>query len=194
MIEPGQPFLRHTARTGIARRAGLALASGLLLVVSACGFDAQTLAPYTPAAGVNVNVGDGPNGQAAASTIQVRGLLILSSEAGQGFLSGSLYTQGSDALTGVSGYAIKPDGSQGAPIVATISDPVMVTNGNLVVLTDRQPITLTSSDLAPGLSANLTLTFADAGAEQVLVPIGDATVPPYNTISPSPSPSASPSS
>ena len=46
---------------------------------AACGFDVQTNQPYTPAEGVNYDVGNPP--------VQVRNLMILSREDGVGFLS-----------------------------------------------------------------------------------------------------------
>jgi hypothetical protein len=62
----------------------LGLLAGLaLLATSGCGFDAQTLQPYTPAMGVNADVG-------ADRGIHVRNLLIVSRERGQGFVSASL--------------------------------------------------------------------------------------------------------
>ena len=43
---------------GLRALAALLLSLGLLLVAAACGIDAQTLRPYTPAEGINVDVGD----------------------------------------------------------------------------------------------------------------------------------------
>ena len=184
---------RHPSNQRPLRRVAVALSAGLLLLVSACGFDAQTLVPYTPGNGVNVNVGDGPNDQPIASTVQVRGLMVVSDQAGEGYLGASLYTEASDTLTAVTGYAIKMDGSQGSAITAVISSPIAISTSQLVVLADQPRITMTSADLAPGLSANLTLTFASAGSRQVLVPVVDGTIAPYNQVA-SPTPSASPSS
>lgn len=187
------PSNRHASERRPLRRLALGLSAGLLFVVSACGFDAQTLSPYTPGSGVNVNVGGGPNGQPVASTVQVRGLMVISDQAGDGYLGGSLYTENSDSLTAVTGYAVKADGSHGSTITAVLSTPITVANSQLVVLTDQTRITMTSADLAPGLSADLTLTFAHAGSQQVLVPVVDGAIPPYNQIA-SPTPSAPPSS
>ena len=65
-----------------------------MLVVGACGTDAQTLRPYTPAEGVNVDVGDPSDAQ---SVVHVRNLLIISKAPGSGVLSASLVTDGRDA-------------------------------------------------------------------------------------------------
>ena len=49
--------VRPAARGPRSRRSPAVLLLALLLVVSACGMDAQTSQPYTPAEGVNVDVG-----------------------------------------------------------------------------------------------------------------------------------------
>ena len=43
------------------------------------------------------------------------------------------------------------------------------------MLTHSAPITVSSPDLAAGLTARLTLTFAKAGEATVVVPVMDAT-------------------
>jgi hypothetical protein len=156
------------------------LSLGVVLTASACGMNVQTNKPYTPADGINLDVG----------SVHVRNLMILSRTAGEGFLSASLMSTGTDALVGVSGNAIKSDGSQGAAITATVPNPVALGTNKLVVLTQRSQITLKSADLQPGLTAQLVLTFSAAGEVTVLAPVVDANQPDYSTITPSASPSA----
>ena len=170
----------------VRRLAGLLAALGLLLAVAACGTGAQTLRPYTPAEGVNLDVGDQYDLQ---SVVHVRNLLIISKEAGSGVLSATLVTDGRDQLTGVSGFAIKADGSQGAPLTVTLTNTVSIANRAQVVLTDQTRIGVRSRDLLAGLTASLTLTFAKAGEATVIVPVVDGTQPQYATISPAPTPS-----
>jgi hypothetical protein len=157
-----------------------------VLVVGACGNDAQTLRPYTPAEGVNIDVG---NPSDVENVVHVRNLLIISKEAGSGVLSASLVTDGRDQLTGVTGYAIKSDGSQGAPLTVTLGNSVSIANRAQIVLTDQAPIGVRSADLAPGLTASMTLTFANAGEVTVIVPVVDGNEPQYASISPAPTPS-----
>lgn len=164
--------------------ASLLLAVGLLLTAAACGNDAQTLRPYTPGEGVNVDVGDPSD---SANLVAVRNLLIISKAPGSGVLSASIVTDGRDELTGVTGSAIKPDGSTGATFTATLPDSVTFANRAQVVLTDRAPIGIFSADLAPGLTANMTLTFANAGETTLIVPVVDGNAPQYASISPAPS-------
>jgi hypothetical protein len=170
---------------GVRALAALLLSLGLLLT-AACGTDAQTLRPYTPGEGVNVDVGDPAD---VENQVYVRNLLIISSAPGVGIVSGSLVTDGRDQLSGISGVPIKADGSEGAPFTATLSNTVSIANGALVVLTEGSPITVRSPDLLAGLTARMTLTFAKAGEVTVVVPVMDGTEPQYATISPEPTPS-----
>lgn len=175
-----------SARGVRGRLVALLAVLGLVLVVGACGNDAQTLRPYTPAEGVNIDVG---NPSDVENVVHVRNLLIISKEAGSGVLSASLVTDGRDQLTGVTGYAIKSDGSQGAPLTVTLGNSVSIANRAQIVLTDQAPIGVRSADLAPGLTASMTLTFANAGEVTVIVPVVDGNEPQYASISPAPTPS-----
>ena len=179
---------RRSGSTHRVRGRGLvALLSvlGLLLGLGACGTDAQTLKPYTPAEGVNLDVG---NPADLENVVHVRNLLIISREPGSGILSASLVTDGRDQLTEVTGFAIKADGSQGAPLTVTLTDTVSIANRAQVVLTDS-PIRVESADLAPGLTASITLTFAKVGEATVIAPVVDGNEDQYRSISPAPTPS-----
>ena len=173
---------------GLALRGGasLLLVIALLLVSGACGQDVQTNRPYTPAEGVNFDVGDPavPN-----KVVHVRNLAIISFAPVEGILSGSIVTGDRDALTAVSGTPLKVDGTEGAPFTATIPNTVSVANGALVVLTDQSPIMLKSPDLAPGLDASVTLAFQNAGEETLRVPVVDGNEGPYVSLKPTPTPS-----
>jgi hypothetical protein len=167
-------------RSLVATLLGLAL----LTLVSACGMNAQTLQPYTPADGVNFDVGP------ADEAVQVRNLMILSREDGVGYVSASIVAEERDALTAVAGHPIKLDGSEGTAFETTLPNPVGLTPGVLVVLTDRELIEVKSPDLIMGGAAELTLTFSTAGEHTVRVPVVDADQPDYETVTPSPTPSS----
>jgi len=147
----------------------------------------DTNQPYTPAEGVNVDVGDAadPN-----KVVHVRNLSIISWAPGEGVVSGSIVTAGRDSLTGVSGTPIKADGSEGAPFTGTIPSTVSVANGLQVVLTDQPPIIVKSPALKAGLDAIVTLQFANAGDVTTRAPIVDGNVGPYVSLKPSATPSA----
>ena len=164
----------------------LLLAIGLLLATGACGTNAQTLQPYTPGEGINLDVG---NPSDPRNVVYVRNLLIISKAPGQGVLSGTLLTDGRDELTEVTGTAIKTDGTAGAAFSGTLTNTVSFANGAPIVLTDRSRIAVNSPDLAAGLSATVTLQFRKAGEARTVVPVVDGNEPQYATISPAPAPS-----
>ena len=187
----GRRTLRRGARGWSLRNgANLLVVIGLLLVAGGCGMDVQTNRPYTPAEGVNFDVGDPatPN-----EVVHVRNLLIISWQPGEGLLSGSIVTGGRDSLTGVTGAPIKVDGTEGAPFTVTVPSTVAVANGLQVVLTDQAPIILKSPDLMAGLDAIVTLQFDNAGEMTRQVPIVDGNEGQYRTVSPSPTPTPTPS-
>jgi hypothetical protein len=158
---------------------------GLLLVAGACGRNAQTDQPYTPAEGSNIDVGNPANPD---EVVHVRNLLIISHAPGEGIVSATIVTDGRDALTSVSGMPIKVDGTEGAPFTDTISNTVPIADGALVVLTDQSPITVKSPDLMAGLDAVVTLTFQNAGEVTLKAPVVDGNEPQYATLKPTPTP------
>lgn len=176
-----------TWRTGIVGRiAGVCASAGLIFGLSACGFDVQTLQHYQPSDGVDINVAVGTGGQPDTKTIKVRGLMILAKSDTSGFLSATFTTGTADELTGVTGTVLKPDDSEGTALKARLSSPVQLKANQSVVLVDRQDVKITADKLRPGLNAKLTLTFANAGSQQVTVPIVDGNNPTYRNVSPSP--------
>ena len=167
----------HISRLGTA----LLLSLGLVLTVSACGMHVQTNDPYTPAEGVNFDIG----------TVSVRNLMILSRTEGSGFLSATMVSDERDALIGVAGNVIKVDGTDGSPLEVALANPVALGNSVLVVLTNRPLTTVQSPDLAPGLTVKMVLTFSTAGEQTIIVPVVDSAAPEYATITPTPSATAS---
>ena len=166
--------------------AALLLSFGLVGLLGACGFGAQTLQPYTPADGTNLDIG-------TDAALKIRNLVIISRAKGEGIVSASLVGNTEDQLTSVTVVPAKPDSSAGTPATATPPAPISLGGGSLVVLTDQQPLlTVRAPDLAPGLSADVTLQFAKAGAVTLRCPVVDGTAGQWQTISPSPSPSPTP--
>lgn len=157
---------------------------GAALLLTGCGFNAQTLQPYTPAQGVNVDTGD----------VKVRNLVLVSDDEGRGIVSASLISSRADQLTGIQGTPIKDDGTPGAPLTVSGGEPVDLPANQLVVLTNPQPVlSVSSPDLEPGMIADLTLTFASGATTSLRAPVMGYDDPIYETISPAPaSPTASP--
>jgi hypothetical protein len=187
LTRSGRTGQKSGSARGVRARGLVALLSVLavLLGLGACGTDAQTLRPYTPAEGVNIDVGNPADVQ---SVVNVRNLLIISREPGSGILSASIVTDGRDQLTEVSGFVIKSDGSQGSRLTVTLTNTVRFANRAQIVLTDR-PISVRGADLAPGRTASITLTFANAGEATVIAPVVDGNVDQYRSLSPAPTPS-----
>lgn len=165
-----------------------ACAAGLLLGASGCGFEAQTLQPYTPAEGVNIDVATEPG---IGPVVMVRGLMIISDTDGQGFLSAALVVERSDTLVDVSGVPIGPDGAQGPPLTVTVPDGLTLepAEGAVVLVDDRTVVTVEGEGLVAGLTAELTLSFAEAGDVTLIVPIVE--LDDYSTVTPPPDPVAS---
>jgi hypothetical protein len=171
----------HASSRVVRLGAALLLTLGLLLSSAACGMNVQTLNPYTPAEGVNFDLG----------SIHLRNVMVLSRTDGEGYLSASLVSDAPDALLSVTGTVMKADGSDGTPLTVTLPDPVALGNNNMVVLTDRPLITVKSADLQAGLVAKLVFQFSKAGQVTTNAPIVDANQPAYATVTPSTSPSPS---
>lgn len=182
---------RHRLTRGVA---AVTLTLGLTAGLSGCGFDVQTLQPYTPEAGVNTDVS---TEQGVGPTTVVRNLLVISRADGEGFLSAGLSVERPDELVDVTGVAIGPDGQRGAPLQVTLGgDYVLEPAEGLVVLTtDRPVITVSGEGIVAGLTAELTLTFREGGTTTLAVPIVDGLAEDYATVTPAPAPtpSASPS-
>lgn len=180
------PAGRHDGR-GLrsVRRRGGTLLGALVIALGpvACGFEVQTNQPYTPEKGVNVDAGP-------ASSVKIRNLMVVSRAPGEGFLSATMTVSQEDALTGVMGAALKPDGTPGTPLTVTVANPVELGEGALVVLTDRPLITVKSADLLAGLEAQVVLQFREVGEVTTTAPVVDGNQPEFQTISASPSPSS----
>lgn len=188
------PAQAHRAKW--ARRAASAIAAGAIgLSLSGCGFEAQTLQPYTPAEGVNLTVGsEDPAGQG----VKLRNILIIADpKTGEGFLSAAIVAGQDDKILSITGQELSPDGENSKGTVnAELGQPLELPAGQLIILTDGSKLAITGAKLEPGLTAELEMVFAEAGLATVTVPIVDSTKPDYIGVSPSAaasSPASSPS-
>lgn len=187
---------RYPAQPGGARRLALrtaaALAAGALsLSLASCGFEAQTLQPYTPAEGVNLTVGsEDPEGPG----VKLRNILIIANPVtGEGILSAAIVAGKGDKLVAVTGQMLDPDGEAAAgtgELKFDLGDPVELPGRTLVVLTDGRAIAVTGAPLKPGFTAELDLVFDKAGVATVTVPVVNGDKADYVTVSPSPAESA----
>jgi len=162
--------------------------ASLLVLTTGCGFDAQTLQPYTPADGVNFQLG---GTEADEPTLKVRNLLVIADDTGAGFVSASMVVDlGTDTLRSITGVALNANGTDAGAITVSAFPPVPLNANQLVVLTNLAPISV-SGPLKPGLEARLVFTFAQAGEQTIVVPVLDRSDPVYAGVTPSPAASAS---
>jgi len=154
----------------------------LLATIAGCGFNAQTLQPYTPADGVEFSIGQ-PN---SGPVLKVRNLLIVAKPDGTGFLSGSMFvTEGTDELVGVKGQALQSDGTDAGALTVGAFTPLEIGSHALTVLVDQPAITISQANMKAGLTVELTLSFATAGDYTLRVPVIAADNPVWATVSPS---------
>ncbi|MBK8461912.1 MAG: hypothetical protein IPL36_02280 [Nigerium sp.] len=174
---------RHRRRVARALIAGVSAA----LLLTGCGFGAQTLQPYTPAHGVSIDV----TASESNRQLKVRNLLIVAGESGEGVVSASVVSPVADSLVDVSGTPLKADGTKGTPLSVTKAADVALKPDQLVVLTTPEPaVRVASPDLRPGLTADVTLTFASGRTAQAIVPVMSYDDAIYATVSPAPASTA----
>lgn len=181
---------RSIARGPRAVAAGL-LSTALLAGATGCGFDAQTLQPYTPSEGVNVDIG-AVDGRSAP--VKVRALVVVAESEGEGYLSAQIVSDAGDQLTSVTGTALGVEGDPVGRLDIALPGPMTVPAGGSVVLVDQPLVSVEGDGLVAGLTTELTLTFQQAGEATLQVPVVDGDSPGYDTVSPvppTPSPSAS---
>ncbi|WP_460770634.1 hypothetical protein [Mariniluteicoccus flavus] len=159
--------------------AAAVLSIGLALGATACSTP-QTLIPYTPAEGVNIDVKRGTD-----VPLKVRNLLIMTKQKGQGTLVGAIVSQQPDTLTSVNGRLITVKGEPGGTLGPAQAN-VEIRANELVNLLDQPAISLNATDLVPGQTADLVLTFKTAGPVTLRVPVIDGTQEDYKTASPKP--------
>jgi len=155
-----------TARLG--RRTPRRLAAPLviaMLAITGCGagFNAQTNQVYQPADGVSDRSGD----------VYAINLLVVGNDEGDGTLIGTLINQQADddALTEFTASAF--DGTE--ILTSPIEEPVELTPQSGVALQDGSLLSLSGENLTPGDFINLTLTFDNAAALEMQIPIQPAT-------------------
>ncbi|NLT31103.1 MAG: hypothetical protein GXX86_11730 [Propionibacterium sp.] len=159
-----------------------ALAAAVLAGASACGFDAQTLQPYTQSHGVNVDSRTDPDTD--LPLVKVRNLLVVSQEDGQGFLAGAMFSETGDTLTDISITAKNIDGSAGEPVEVALPGPIEIPAGDVAQLFGDETITVTGEQLRMGFSAEVTMTFEEAGDVTVTTPVVDGNLPDFETMQP----------
>lgn len=182
MLKPKSPRVLLAA-------AGAALAVGL----SSCATP-QTLIPYTPAQGVNIDApGLGAPPDSNAVPLKLRNLLIISTGEASGILSGAALAPAAqaDRLLTVEGRPFTVDNVPAAQGYQPANPNLELPAGQLVVLTNGPHIVLSGSQVRPGTVAELKFTFEKSQQQLVMVPIVDGNQPEYRQFT-APTPGAAP--
>ncbi len=157
-------------------RTALLVASATLLLpaVAGCSQEPKVIRPYTPAAGVST----------ANDTVKLRNIVLVN-EDGQARLSGMAVSSTDDAITGVTGDALKADDAVSAPLAPSTTQ-VPLPRNTAVNLTGAG-IQVSSAKLADGLLASITITFAHAEPVTLKAPVIAASDPDFTPAAPTPS-------
>lgn len=172
-------------RTTSVHRAARALVAGLgaALVLTGCGFDAQTLQPYTPSFGTNVD----------ATGVKVRNLVVVAQPNGEGVVSGSLIARADDRLTDMTAVPLLADASDGDPL-SIRGDRVTLPANQLVVLSDQENPIVLSGGLGADTNVRFTLTFDSGATAEVIAPVVSSENPVFSSVTAAPSPTPTPTS
>ena len=160
------------------------MALGVAPLVASCSFgtsnfDAQTNQFYTPAEGVNERSGG----------VDVLNALVVADEAGRGRLVAGLVNNSDltdDALTGVQGAGDDGD------VQGSVQAPIEVVRDAFVQLADEDPVVLEGDAIVPGSFVEVTMTFQEADAVTVQMPVVTAEDDFEGVEIPSASPAATP--
>ena len=115
--------------------------------------------------------------------MKVRNLVVVA-DGSQGYLSGTLVGVKGVTITGVRGYPIKLDGTQGQMLTVTDVGQISVNPNKITVLTDGSFIRVTSPDLRPGLTAEVELSFSQGQPIKTIVPVIDNSHTTFEDIRP----------
>ena len=144
----------------------------------ACGFDAATDRPYTPAAGVNDQTAD----------VDVLSAVIVSTEPGAGTFVASVSNNEQDAEASLD--SISPAG--GASLQAAEFEPVQVPPGGFVNLADEGGIEVTG-DFEAGDFVDVTIGLGNGERLAMSIPVVSNAGDFAGLDGPAPEPSAEPS-
>lgn len=156
------PKLNRAARIATAATFAVAITLG----TSACSF--ATLDGVTPGAGSNTQ----------AHGIEVMNVVLVGN-GNKARLIASVQTSQDDTLVSVGGAPKSADGSDATPYQSVQVN--LPTPASTLVVLDPKGYTLTSPDSKPGLTADVTFTFAKEGTVTIPAVITGQANPDYTT-------------
>lgn len=164
------------------------VAAGVLLAGSACTRpnDFQTLHPYTPAEGTQVDITPADaDPDLTPVPIKLRNLMIVQTTDGENLLAGSVTSPVPASIVSIEGQSLD---AAGDPTGKVTVDGSMSVTKNKQAFFEEKGFTVEGDSLEPGLLAELTITF-DQGSTTVKMPVVDGSKSAYENF-PSPAPTS----
>lgn len=160
------------------RAASVVLAAAVLLSTAGCTFFAPqtTLKPIDPSDGVNTQIGD----------VYIRNVLLLAGESGDVSLLANVVNETDNGVNVTFQYQGKDsDGVSGKVDNSIFANPGKASS----VGGENDPrIILSGVEAKPGTLFPVFVQYGDKTGKQLLVPVLDGTLKPYNELLPTPEP------
>lgn len=153
------------------RAASVVLAGAVLLGTAGCTFFAPqtTLKPYDPSDGVGTQIGD----------VYVRNVLLLAGDGGNASLLASVINETDNGVK--VNFQYEGDGADGKADKSIFANPGKATS---VGGHEDEQIVLTGIDATPGTLFPIFVQYGDKTGKQLLVPVLDGTLKPYDDLLP----------
>ena len=160
------------------RAASVVLAAAVLLSTAECTFFAPqtTLKPYDPSDGVNTQIGD----------VYIRNVLLLAGESGDASLLVNVVNETDNGVK----VSFQYEGKDSDGATGKIDDSVFANPGKATSIggSEDPRIVLTGIDAKPGTLFPIFVQYGDHTGKQLLVPVLDGTLKPYDELLPTPAP------
>lgn len=160
------------------RAASVVLASVVLLSTAGCTFFAPqtTLKPYDPSDGVNTQIGD----------VYIRNVLLLTKDGSDASLLVNVVNETDNGVKVTFQY----EGKDSDGVTGKVNDSIFANPGVPTSFggSNDPRIVFTGIDAKPGSLFPVFVQYGDETGKQLLVPVLDGTLKPYNELLPTPEP------
>ncbi|MEO7123937.1 MAG: hypothetical protein ABI400_12640 [Lacisediminihabitans sp.] len=160
------------------RAASVVLAAAVLLSTAGCTFFAPqtTLKPYDASDGVNTQIGD----------VYIRNVLLLVNDTGDASLLANVVNETDNGVNVTFQY----EGKDSDGVSGKVNDSVFANPDKTASVGGKHNprITLTGIDAKAGSLFPIFVQYGNKTGKQLLVPVLDGTLKPYNQLLPTPEP------
>jgi hypothetical protein len=160
------------------RAASVVLAAAVLLSTAGCTFFAPqtTLKPYDPSDGVGTQIGD----------VYIRNVLLLAGEGGDVSLLANVVNETDNGVKVTFQY----EGKDSTGVAGKVDDSIFANAGKASSVGghDNPRIVLSGVDAKPGTLFPIFVQYGDQTGKQLLVPVLDGTLKPYDELLPTAAP------